>query len=77
MIGKRAADSYLIATGIAKKDIMCKALAGDGRSKGTGWLPRYMTFSQGGGYTERPRRSDHPPTARWCLPGRSTVATSA
>jgi ParB family chromosome partitioning protein len=40
MIGKRAADSYLTATDTAKKDIMRKALAGDGRSKVTGWLHR-------------------------------------
>jgi len=62
MIGKRAADSYLTATGTAKKDIMRKALAGDGRSKVTGWLPRYMAFPQAA-YTERPLRSDRPPTA--------------
>jgi ParB family chromosome partitioning protein len=62
VIGERAADSYLTATGTAKKDIMRKALAGDGRSKVTGWLPRYMVFPQGA-YTERPLRSDRPPTA--------------
>jgi ParB family chromosome partitioning protein len=62
MIGKRAADSYLTATGTAKKDIMRKALTGDGRSKVTGWLPRYMAFPQGA-YTTRPMRSDRPPTA--------------
>lgn len=62
MIGKRAADSYLTATGTAKKDIMRKALTGDGRNKVTGWLPRYMAFPQGG-YTERPLRSDRPPAA--------------
>jgi ParB family transcriptional regulator, chromosome partitioning protein len=62
MIGKRAADSYLTATGTAKKDIMRKALAGDGRSKVTGWLPRYMAFPQGA-YTQRPQRSERPPTA--------------
>lgn len=62
MIGKRAADSYLTATGTAKKDIMRKALAGDGRSKVTGWLPRYLAFPQGA-YTKRPLRSDRPPTA--------------
>ena len=61
MIGKRAADSYLTATGTAKKDIMRKALAGDGRSKVTGWLPRYMAFPQAptprghSGPTGRPR----------------------
>ena len=62
MIGKRAADSYLTGTGTAKKDIMRKALAGDGRSKVTGWLPRYMAFPQGG-YTERPLRANRPPAA--------------
>jgi len=62
MIGKRAADSYLTATGTAKKEIMRKALAGDGRSKVTGWLPRYMAFPQGA-YTARPLRSDRPATA--------------
>lgn len=62
MIGKRAADSYLTATGTAKKDIMRKALAGEGRSKITGWLPRYMAFPQAA-YTARPLRSDRPPTA--------------
>lgn len=62
VIGKRAADSYLTATGTAKKEIMRRALAGDGRSKVTGWLPRYMAFPQGA-YTERPLRSDRPPTA--------------
>lgn len=62
MIGKRAADSYLTATGTAKKDVMRKALAGDGRSKVTGWLPRYLGFPQGA-YTERPLRSDRPHTA--------------
>jgi ParB family chromosome partitioning protein len=59
MIGKRAADSYLTATGTAKKDIMRKALTGDGRSKVTGWLPRYMAFPQDA-YTQRPLRSDRP-----------------
>ena len=62
MIGERAADSYLTATGTAKKDIVRKALTGDGRSKVTGWLPRYMAFPQGA-YTTRPLRSDRPPTA--------------
>ena len=62
MIGKRAADSYLTATGSAKKDIMRKALTGDGRSKVTDWLPRYMAFPQGA-YTARPPRSDRLPTA--------------
>ena len=62
MIGKRAADSYLTATGTAKKDIMRKALSGDGRSKVTGWLPRYMAFPQAA-YTERPLRADQPPAA--------------
>lgn len=38
VIGERAADSYLTATGTTKKDIVRKALAGDGRSKVTGWL---------------------------------------
>ena len=41
---------------------MRKALVGDGRSKVTGWLPRYMAFPQAA-YTERPLRSDRPPTA--------------
>ena len=59
MIGKRAADSYLTATGTAKKDIIRKALTGDGRSKVTGWLPRYMAFPQAA-YTRRPLRSDRP-----------------
>ncbi|MGE0674950.1 MAG: ParB/RepB/Spo0J family partition protein [Methylibium sp.] len=59
LIGKRAADSYLTATGTAKKDIMRKALTGDGRAKVTGWLPRYMAFPQGA-YTRRPVRSDRP-----------------
>ena len=62
VIGERAADSYLTATGTAKKEIVRKALAGDGRSKVTGWLPRYMAFPQGA-YTERPLRSDPPRTA--------------
>jgi ParB family chromosome partitioning protein len=62
MIGKRAADSYLTATGTAKKEIMRKALVGDGRSKVTGWLPRYKAFPQGA-YTARPLRSDSTPTA--------------
>lgn len=62
VIGARAADSYLTATGTAKKEIVRKALAGDGRSKVTGWLPRYMAFPQAA-YTERPLRSDQPPTA--------------
>jgi ParB family chromosome partitioning protein len=62
MIGKRAADSYLTATGTAKKDIMRKALTGDGRSKVTGWLPRYMAFPQAA-YTERLLRSDGLPEA--------------
>ena len=46
VIGARAADSYLTATGTAKKEVVRKALAGDGRSKVTGWLPRYMAFPQ-------------------------------
>jgi ParB family chromosome partitioning protein len=44
VIGKDAADSYLTGTGKAKKEVIKKALAGDGRKKVTGWLPRWMAF---------------------------------
>lgn len=44
VIGKDAAASYLTGTGKAKKVIIRKALAGDGRKKVDGWLPRWMAF---------------------------------
>ena len=52
VIGAQAAAGYLTDTGTKKKAIIRKALAGDGRTKVDGWLPRYMRFPQGG-YTER------------------------
>lgn len=52
VIGKDAAASYLTGTGKAKKDIIKKALAGDGRKKVDGWLPRWMAFPSTG-YTKR------------------------
>jgi len=53
VIGEIAARSYLTETGTKKKAIIRKALAGDGRAKVEGWLPRYMRFPQGK-YTTRP-----------------------
>lgn len=44
VIGKDAASSYLTGTGKVKKEIIRKALAGDGRKKVEGWLPRWMAF---------------------------------
>ncbi len=48
VIGETAARSYLTDTGTKKKALIRKALAGDGRTKVDGWLPRYMRFPQGG-----------------------------
>jgi ParB family transcriptional regulator, chromosome partitioning protein len=53
VIGDRSANSYLTETGPKKKAIIRKALAGDGRTKVDGWLPRYLRFPQAG-YTARP-----------------------
>lgn len=44
VVGKDAAASYLTGTGKAKKEIIRKALTGDGRKKVDGWLPRWMAF---------------------------------
>lgn len=44
VVGKDTAASYLTGTGKAKKEIIKKALAGDGRKKVDGWLPRWMAF---------------------------------
>jgi ParB family chromosome partitioning protein len=52
VIGEQAANSYLTEPGTKKKDIIRKALAGEGRSKVDGWTPRYMTFAQAQ-YTSR------------------------
>lgn len=52
VIGETAARSYLTETGTKKKAIIKKALAGDGRTKVKGWLPRYVRFPQAG-YTGR------------------------
>ena len=52
VIGETAAGTYLTDTGTRKKAIIRKALAGDGRNKVEGWLPRYLRFPQGQ-YTER------------------------
>jgi len=52
VIGKDAAASYITGTGKAKKEIIRKALAGDGRKKVDGWLPRWMAFPATG-YTKR------------------------
>jgi ParB family transcriptional regulator, chromosome partitioning protein len=53
VIGETASRSCLTETGTKKKALIRKALAGDGRTKVEGWLPRYMAFPQAG-YTERP-----------------------
>lgn len=53
VIGETAAATYLTDTGTKKKALIRKALAGDGRTKVEGWLPRYLRFPQGQ-YTERP-----------------------
>ena len=53
VLGDTAAASYLTETGTKKKAILRKALAGDGRTKVKGWLPRYMRWPQTG-YTGRP-----------------------
>jgi len=44
VIGEPAARSYVAETGSKKKAILRKALAGDGRTKVEGWLPRYLRF---------------------------------
>lgn len=46
VIGEQAANSYLTEPGTKKKDIIRKALAGDGRTRVDGWTPRYMAFAQ-------------------------------
>jgi ParB family chromosome partitioning protein len=46
VIGEQAANSYLTDPGTKKKDIIRKALAGDGRTRVEGWMPRYMAFAQ-------------------------------
>ena len=53
VIGEAAARSYVTETGTKKKAIIRKALAGDGRTKVEGWLPRYLQFPQAS-YTDRP-----------------------
>ena len=53
VIGETAANSYLTQTGSKKKLIIRKALAGDGRTKVDGWMPRYVRFPQAA-YTARP-----------------------
>ena len=53
VIGETAAASYLTETGTKKKAILRKALAGHGRTKVEGWLPRFMRCPQTG-YTGRP-----------------------
>lgn len=53
VIGETTARSYLTETGTKKKALIRKALAGDGRTKVDGWLPRYMQFPQEQ-YTGRP-----------------------
>lgn len=62
VIGKTAADSYLTDTGVKKKALIRKALAGDGREKVTGWQPRWMAFPAAG-YTGRPLTSRRKPAA--------------
>lgn len=52
VIGEQAANSYLTEPGTKKKEIIRKALAGEGRTKVEGWTPRYMTFAQAQ-YTSR------------------------
>jgi ParB family chromosome partitioning protein len=52
VVGETAAATYLTDTGTKKKAIIRKALAGDGRTKVEGWLPRYVRFPQRQ-YTER------------------------
>jgi ParB family transcriptional regulator, chromosome partitioning protein len=53
VIGEPAARSYVTETGSKKKAILRKALAGDGRTRVEGWLPRYLRFPQAA-YTDRP-----------------------
>ncbi len=62
VIGEQAAAGYLTDTGTKKKAIIRKALAGDGRTKVDGWLPRYMRFPQSG-YTERSLLARYRPAA--------------
>jgi ParB family transcriptional regulator, chromosome partitioning protein len=47
IIGETAVRSYLTETGTKKKMIISRVLAGDGRTKVDGWLPRYLRFPQG------------------------------
>lgn len=62
VIGETAARSYLTDTGRKKKDIICKALAGEGRQKVSDWQPIWMAFPQGS-YTERPMTARPPAEA--------------
>ena len=62
VIGARAAKSYLTETGTKKKAIIRKALAGEGRTKVDGWMPRTLTFPQRG-YTQRPLTAHAQPAA--------------
>ena len=62
VIGETAARSYLTETGTKKKALIRKALAGDGRTKVEGWLPRYMSFPQVG-YTVRAIKAQQRATA--------------
>jgi ParB family transcriptional regulator, chromosome partitioning protein len=58
VIGEMAARRYLAETGTTKKVLIRDALAGDGRTKVDGWLPRYTNFPQAG-YTECPPIACH------------------
>ena len=62
VIGETAARSYLTDTGTKKKALIRKALAGDGRAKVDGWLPRYLQFPQAR-YTTRPLTTRPRPSA--------------
>jgi ParB family chromosome partitioning protein len=62
VIGETAAASYLTDTGAKKKALICKAMAGEGRSKVENWTPRYMAFPQQA-YTRRATTAASRPAA--------------
>ena len=56
VIGTTAAASYTASTGRAKRGIIAKALAGNGREQVTGWQPKWTRFPAAA-YTTRRRTS--------------------
>lgn len=56
VIGAKAAASFAAATGRAKRDVIAKALTGNGREKIADWQPKWTRFPAGA-YTVRRRTS--------------------